>query len=152
MHKNGLLELAIWKLPGSLRSPHCSFPWLISQEEEVQRGRSTVENKSNWGKELDWGEWADWQPGNGVNLPTVVRWGRAVEVEGCWQGSSRRRRRRASPALQILLSWNISNCCDWFQRKVFQNLNKPPVQTSPELIHFLFLVAKVVFNLNFGFK
>ena len=29
-------------------------------------------------------------------------------------------------------------------------LIKPPVQTSPELIHLLFLVAKVVFNLNSG--
>ena len=28
--------------------------------------------------------------------------------------------------------------------------SKPPVQASPQLIHLLFLVAKVVFNLNSG--
>ena len=82
-----------------------------------------------------------------------VIWGRA-EVADRWRGrrrrrTRRRRRRMASPALQILLFWNISDLSGLKTGlKITEILSQPPVQTSPQLTHLLFLVAKVVFNLK----
>ena len=82
-----------------------------------------------------------------------VIWGRA-EVADRWRGrrrrrTRRRRRRMASPALQILLFWNISDLSGLKTGlKIIEILSQPPVQTSPQLTHLLFLVAKVVFNLK----